>query len=396
MGSPQRESGAGAAKAGGGAGKGKGKSQGPVKRCPYCGAKNKANFEYCIRCSEPLDESAPEGLVAQDRATLGRLFVLGVVAVVALAAVALIVRAVGNEPAASAEGTGGGPTASANLAPSDVAAPAIESKEVLASFNAGLAAFNARDYRAAADLFAEVVRELPENPSAHQYLGLSYYHLGEYPNALSALAAARALRPDSFELLDHYVTTAKKAGDLDAAAVALREYIDRHPDATAARLELSRVARTQGNADEALQQAEAIAQAQGDTPEAKFELGVSLKEAGRLDEAIAALKSSIEMNPESAVAHHALGVTELLSGKTKEAVGSLEAAVARAPENGDFRFSLAQAYEKLDRVPESLAAYEAYLKYANASDPRAKVVRDRLEVAKKALAERERSERGRS
>jgi tetratricopeptide (TPR) repeat protein len=333
-------------------------------------------------------------MVAQDRATLSRLLVLGIVAVLALAAVAILVRSIGSDPTASAGGSEGeGSAASANLAPSDAAPPAIESKEVLASFNAGLAAFNQKDYRTAADLFAQVVQELPENPSAHQYLGLSHYHLGEFPEAMSALAAARELRPDSFELLDHYVTSAKRGGDLDAAATALRDFVDRHPENTAARLELSRVARSQGNADEALQQAEAIAQAQGDSPEAKFELGVSLKEAGRLDEAEAALKSSIELNPESAVAHHALGVTELMAGKPGEAVGPLETAVAKAPENGDFRFSLAQAYEKLDRVPESLAAYEAYLKYANPSDPRAKVVRERLDVAKKTLAERERSAR---
>jgi hypothetical protein len=66
--------------------------------------------------------------------------------------------------------------------------------------------------------------------------------------------------------------------------------------------------------------------------------------------------------------------------------------VAKAPENSDYRFSLAQAYEKLDRIPESLAAYEAYLKRAGADDPKAKVVRERLAVAKKALAERNRTE----
>jgi predicted Zn-dependent protease len=175
--------------------------------------------------------------------------------------------------------------------------------------------------------------------------------------------------------------------------VALNDYVQAHPESRAARLELSRVARELGRPDQALEQAGALASSDEASPEFQYEYGVSLKAAGKLDEAIVALKSSVELDPSSAAAQHALGVTTLQAGKAKDAVGPLEQAVARAPENGDFRFSLAQAYEKLDRIPESLAAYEAYLQRAGPSDPRAKVVRERLAVAKKALAERNQAER---
>ena len=72
------------------------------------------------------------------------------------------------------------------------------------------------------------------------------------------------------------------------------------------------------------------------------------------------------------------------------AVASLEQAVAAAPDNGDYHFSLAQTYEELDRIPESLASYEAYIQHARPDDTRASIVRKQLELAKKALAERER------
>lgn len=364
-----------------------GAPKGNMKRCPYCGAKNKANFEYCIRCAEPLDESAPEGIVARERATLSKLFLGGVMLLGAFLVVALIVRGQGGSAArasAPPAGGAGSPNVAARV-PSET--PAIESKEVLASFNAALAAYNQKDYQTAIDLFEEVTGEIPDNPSAHRYLGLAHYRLEEYDDALDAIDDARDLRPDSFQLLDDYVTIAKKAGELDKAEAALRDYIGRNPDESQPRLELSRIARTLGNTDEALAQASFLANAQDASPEFKYEYGVSLKEAGKLEEAKAALKQSLELDPTSAAANHALGVTELLSGKPQEAVGPLEAAVARAPDNGDFRFSLAQAYEKLDRIPESLAAYDAYLKHASPTDPRAKVVRERLEVAKKTLAE---------
>ena len=370
-----------------------GASKGKMKRCAHCGAKNKGSFEYCIRCSEPLDAEAPAGVgvvsqAAQDRTTLSKLLIGGVAAVVLLAALALLLRGTsddaGGGEAPAVQASSGGP----DLAPREAPVPTgIDSKEVLESFGAGVAAFNQRDYSTAIGLFQEVIQEIPDNPSAHQYLGLSFYHLQQFPEAMGALADARKLQPDSFELLDHYVTAAKKAGDLESGSAALKEYIQRNPNERVARLELSRIARAMGRPEEALEQAAFLASSNQASPEFKYEYGVSLKAAGKIDEAIEALKSSVELDPSSAVAQHALGVTELQSGKAKEAVGPLEQAVAKAPENGEFRFSLAQAYEKLDRIPESFAAYDAYLQRAGGSDPRAKVVRERLEIAKKALAE---------
>jgi tetratricopeptide (TPR) repeat protein len=362
-----------------------------MKRCPHCGAKNKASFEYCIRCKELLDVEAPEDFaLPAEGGALPKVFIGGVAAVALFAAAALFLRgsAGDEEQAATVRTSSGGP----DLAPREAPATAgVDSKEVLGVFNAGLAAYNQRDYAAAAGLFQEVIREVPDNPSAHQYLGLCFYQMQQFPEALSALADARELRPDSFELLDHYVTVAKKAGDWDSASAALREYIERNPDTRQARLELARISRDQGQPEEALEQSAFLASLDQTSPEFKYEYGVSLRAAGRLDEAIEALKSSVELNPGSAVAQHALGATALQAGKAKDALKPLEQAVAKAPDKAEYRFSLAQAYEKLDRIPESFAAYEAYLERADASDPRAKVVRERLAIAKKTLAELKRT-----
>jgi tetratricopeptide (TPR) repeat protein len=363
-----------------------------MKRCPYCGAKNKSTFEYCIRCSEPLDLEVPERPVAEERSGLPKLVIGGIAAVVLLVVVALLTRGTGNDApnrgAASAQASSGAP---GNLAPRESPlAPEIDSKEALETFNAGLAAYRQQDYITAIGIFQEVIQELPDNPAAHQYLGLSYFHRQQFPEALSAFDQARRLRPDSFDVLDNYVTAAKKAGNLEAASAALRDYIQRNPNERGPRIELSRIARDMGRPEEALEQAALLANDDKANPEFQYEYGVSLRAAGKLDEAIEALKSSVELDPTSAAAQHALGLTELQSGKAGDAVAPLEKAVATAPDNGEFRFSLAQAYEKLDRIPESLAAYEAYLQRAADSDPRAKVVRERLAVAKKALAEQNR------
>ena len=53
-------------------------------RCAYCGVKNKDAFEYCVRCSEPLD------LAVRIQPSPFRFFVL-VVAVGLVAAAAFVI-----------------------------------------------------------------------------------------------------------------------------------------------------------------------------------------------------------------------------------------------------------------------------------------------------------------
>ena len=113
-------------------------------------------------------------------------------------------------------------------------------------------------------------------------LGLSYFHNGDFVGSKQALAAARELRPDSFELLDHYVTACKKDGDDESAFAALKDFVDRRPEELDARLELARIARATGDEDVAMRQTEYLARTRDTDPEFVYEYGVSLKNAGQL------------------------------------------------------------------------------------------------------------------
>ena len=241
-------------------------------------------------------------------------------------------------------------------------------------------------------MFEDLVRDLPDqSPRSAISRSALTSTSGNLRGPNRTLADAREIRLDSFELKDHYVTACKKDGDDESAFAALQDFVDRHPQELEARLELARIARATGDEDFAIEQTEYLATTREADPEFVYEYGVSLKNAGQLDDAKTVLRNSIELEPESsAAAHHALGVTELISGNASGAVAPLEQAVAAAPDNVDYHFSLAQTYEELDRIPESLAAYEAYVQHARPDDARAPIVRKQLELAKKALAERER------
>ena len=360
-----------------------------MKRCPHCGAKNKSSFEYCLRCSESLDDVPQWGGGAGKRSPMVMIVGVIIAATGVLVVLALVTSSATEEPQAAVSVPR--PTPAMNIErPAEPILEEIDAQLATQSYSEAIAAFRQADYDKAISMFEDLALELPENARVLQYLGLSYFHNGDFAGSKQALAAARELRPDSFELLDHYVTACKKDGDDESAFAALKDFVDRRPGELDARLELARIARATGDEEVAMRQTEYLARTRDTDPEFAYEYGVSLKNAGQFDEAKAVLRSSIELDPSSAAAHHALGVTELISGNASGAVASLEQAVAAAPDNGDYHFSLAQTYEELDRIPESLASYEAYIQHARPDDTRASIVRKQLELAKKALAERER------
>ena len=313
-----------------------------------------------------------------------------VVAIVALVALALMTSMSGEEPDAPAATQNTPPPPPPSERQGEPFFVDIDARDVPAKYREGLKAYNRGDYDTAIERLTQVVGDIPNNPVAVRYLGLAYYRRGDFEDAMSLLEEAHAMRPHSFDLMADYVSVCKEGGDVERALGGLERFVADHPDELGARLEIARLARSSGNDKLAMVQSEYLVNADDLDPEFVYEYGVTLKEAGQIEEAKSVLKNSIELDPDSAVAHHALGVTELGSGNAAAAVGSLEQAVAREPTNGDFRFSLAQAYEKLDRVEDSLDAYDTYLEHARSDDERAKIVRHQLEFAKKALvAERE-------
>ena len=114
----------------------------------------------------------------------------------------------------------------------------------------------------------------------------------------------------------------------------------------------------------------------------------ALKTAGRVEEAATAFRTAAVTNPDSAVAQHALGVTELAAGNFSNSLEPLQEAVRLDEENGGFRLALAQAYENLDKIPESLSEYEAFIRLSP-NDPLAPKIEKLLTRAKSALAERQ-------
>jgi hypothetical protein len=93
----------------------------------------------------------------------------------------------------------------------------------------GVAAYQAGDHQAAADLFAEAVRRAPDDPRPHQNLGSALRLLDRFEEAEVAYRRAIALDPDLAGRWTTLATHLRHLGRLEEAEAAYREALARAP-----------------------------------------------------------------------------------------------------------------------------------------------------------------------
>ena len=86
---------------------------------------------------------------------------------------------------------------------------------------------------------------------------------------------------------------------------------------------------------------------------AEYSLGELAREADQYPQAIEHYTRATRLNAGLAEAYFGLGRTFLDSGRAAEAVEPLETAVKLQPENPTIHFSLATAYQRLDRKDDA-------------------------------------------
>jgi tetratricopeptide (TPR) repeat protein len=345
-----------------------------MKRCPFCGAKNKDSFDFCVRCSEALDE------VAVGRSVLSRVlpFVVLILMAVAFLGVWQYLKPKPDEaPAAPAP-----PPPAVATAPDIPPAPPIDIERANNAARMGIVALHDGQYEKAAELFEQFVQEAPNNPYGHMYLALAHYALDETDQAIDAMGHAFDLAPGNPGFGHHLVGMLMQKEDFPAAEEVVRRYLEVEPDDQNARIELVRLMRRQGGLEDAIAEGQRLVADAPENLEAVLELGTCLKDSGKLEEAGKLFQRAVELDPKSPAAQHAWGVSQTLSGDYKNALAPLRSAVEMDPDNGLYRLSLAQTYEKLDQIEQSFEQYEAFLKYSP-DDPRAEEIEKSLERAKK-------------
>lgn len=200
-----------------------------------------------------------------------------------------------------------------------------------------------RDFSAlkeAADAAVREVRLRPNDPYAHNELGLCLMELRAMPEAVRAFESAVRLAPDSIEILCNLGQALYMSGLYDKAAEAFRSAIARNEAAAGAHVGLARSLFGQGQLQAAIRSAERAIEIDSELASARTLLAHLLIRDGRPDAARASAEEAVRLDPNDAVAHTVLAQAFQSQGRTQEWEASLRRALELDPRQANSYFAL--------------------------------------------------------
>jgi tetratricopeptide (TPR) repeat protein len=166
--------------------------------------------------------------------------------------------------------------------------------------------YKQEQYRLAADEFRRVVAEFPNHSDSWKFIGLCYYQLKDYEQAVPPLEKALALK------------RAESKPDGDVLVALARSHLARN------------------RYDLALPHLEAISRQQPNVAANFYLLGFAYANLKRNAEAVTALNTAVKLDPKDADAWYYLAVLHLRGEKLDDAIAALRSGLAAAPSHAEM------------------------------------------------------------
>jgi tetratricopeptide (TPR) repeat protein len=155
-------------------------------------------------------------------------------------------------------------------------------------------------YHSALALWSDVVAKRPENPYAHNNLGIALLQQGRLDEAILQFQKSLALKPDYADADYNLGIVLYQKGRLDEAILQFQKTLALNPDYAKANYNLGNVLFQKGRDDEAMVYYQKALAILPNYPEARNNLGVALGKKGRSDEAIRQFQEVLRLNPDDA------------------------------------------------------------------------------------------------
>jgi len=273
-------------------------------------------------------------------------------------------------------------------------------------FNLAVTLIRLKDPSAITHLRA-FLKAQPDEPRAHQLLGLCLVEVGDNLGAIEELESAYRANPNDPSILSSLAYAHSRAGDenralellaktdaqpeqsallrglieyrrerYDEAKVLLREVVDRNPNNAAAVSALGRLHLLQREDDEAIALLSKAIQLNPSDAESTYQLGVLHDRNGRSAEGISFLQRALTLRANYPDPHYQLGRIALNRKDYPVALKELETARRLLPNQEAIRLLLGRTYQALGREAE------AKLEFAEVRRLKAEVIersRQRLE-----------------
>ena len=191
--------------------------------------------------------------------------------------------------------------------------------ELSGYFNAGVKAFNAKDYEGALSSFGKASQLDPENGDIWGNIAASYFNLTEYDESIKAYETAISFKTDKTDLYKQLGNVYSRKGDQEKA----KEYWEKAAELGAT----------------------------GDPEEAAvsyFNLGATYANSGQNIEAIKAFRKAVKHNPEHFEAHYQLGLTLVGMNQMEDGIAHLKRYLKLSPggSNADVAKALIEQLEQ--------------------------------------------------
>jgi Flp pilus assembly protein TadD len=352
------------------------------KICPACGARNKAKWEFCVRCGESLEDvtvvmqapgAAAEAPAVEEAEPLqpagagpGIFAWVGLVLVVGIAFAFLRSQEGRTDPRLFVAPT-------VERVPNVVTEPVPPGNTDL---DEGRRLLYSGDPSALGRL-AQAVANAPNDPDAHHDYAQALWQAGQQAEALTEYGeAARLAPPVRFNYRSEYAKALAAAG---RTADAIREYeaiLADHPDTAGPLRDLANLNLQAGNTQRAAELLRRAAELTPGRAVVQEDLGHALEKAGATTEAIAAYRRAIELQPESDSSRNLLADLLFRQNQKDEAIALVREGIQRAPDSAPLQRGLGSLLERAGDVAGAAAAYREYVRLApNAPD--AKQLSDR-------------------
>jgi Flp pilus assembly protein TadD len=352
--------------------------------CPNCSARNKAKWEYCVKCSEPLQAvplggSEPEAPAAAAVDEGEPLPWGSIAAFVALFAVGVFTFDFFRQPAAAPPPelfTIG--TLPPSLPPP---APPAEKAPGQEDYEAGLKRLNQTDPAGAAALFARAASAAADNHLYRHALAVALWQSGSKAEAIAAYQEAVRLSPANPTYRLNLAKALANAGRSREAVTEYEELINRHGGHLDALQEAARLL-ADTDPERARDLLRRAAASRPNDAVLKQQLASALERSGDVEGASQMYAEILQVNPGAHITRGLLAEIELKRGQPDQAIALFRSGVQQYPDVPLLHRGLGSALERSGAVTEAINEYREYARLApNAPD--AQQLRERADRLEK-------------
>lgn len=198
-----------------------------------------------------------------------------------------------------------------------------------------------RGYTSELSIWQDTVVKCPQNPRAHDCLGLALVRAGRFPEAVSHYQQALRIKHDYTEVHNNLGLVLAQSGKIHEAIEHYEQALRLKPDYAEAHNNLAIALFELGKAQEAMEHFEQAVQIQPDFAEAYYNLGNALARTGQLESAIRKYQDAVRVNPQYMEAHYSMAVVLLQAGQTKDAIGHYDQILRINPNAASIQNNLA-------------------------------------------------------